>query len=307
MQVEEIQNTEIRACEICNGSMEYLYTIERFSNPFSIVCCKTCGLQRQEPIPDNSKDLYDQSYYEGSAEYSYHDERKSYFYDRYVWKARLKQIQKFIEPPAMLLDAGCAFGGFLREAEMSGFKSAGIEPSDFASEAARRQGINIIAPTLDQIDSNVVADASVDVLTMIEVIEHLDNPQACFEQIQRIVKPNGLLVIQTANFLGLQAKQAGSSYHYYLPGHLYYYSTANLRLLLKTYGFSRIIIYRPVDFGLLPKLLKSRGSFKKATDYFRWLRIIFYHLKGKISFRDFSLTSSMVIYAFRNDYSENKS
>ncbi len=71
------------------------------------------------------------------------------------------------------------------------------------------------------------------------------------------------------------------------------------RALLKEKGFEKIKVYRPVDFGLLPKLLKSQHSFKTLFDYRAWFRISRYHLLSKLCLGNFSPTSSMVIYAFK--------
>ncbi len=51
------------------------------------------------------------------------------------------------------------------------------------------------------------------------MIEHLSYPEKVFEKLGKILKPGGLLLIQTANFEGWQAINAGADYHYYLPGH----------------------------------------------------------------------------------------
>ena len=68
-------------------------------------------------------------------------------------------------------------------------------------------------------------------------------------------------------------------------------------MALKGCGFDSIIVFQPVEFGLLPKLKKSRGSFLSPWDYRAWARIAAYHWLSKIHFGDFALTSSMVIYA----------
>ena len=96
---------------------------------------------------------------------------------------------------------------------------------------------------------------------------------------------------------GVQAKSEKDDYHYFMPGHLSYFTKKNLTNLLKEVGFSKVKVYRPVEFGLLPKLLKSKQHFKKKRDYLKWFRISYYHYKSMIHFGDFSLTSSMVIYA----------
>lgn len=288
---------ENKHCIVCGTVPEFRYVIDRFDPPFDILCCPKCGLQMQRFVPVDASHLYSEDYYEGRAEYSYRDERRRRRFDRYVHDARLKTISSFVPPPAEFLDVGAAFGGLVEAATAAGYRARGIDVSAYAADWARSQGIRVEHASLT---SGLFADASLDVVTMIEVMEHLEDPRASLRALSRMIRPGGLAVIQTANFEGLQAQESGADYHYYLPGHLYYYSLSNLRRLLADFGFGRIKVFRPVDFGLLPKLLKSRGDFQNLTDYRRWLKTAWYHWKSSIAWGDFSLTSSMVIYAFRD-------
>ncbi|HPI90168.1 MAG TPA: class I SAM-dependent methyltransferase, partial [Spirochaetota bacterium] len=98
---------------------------------------------------------------------------------------------------------------------------------------------------------------------------------------------------------GRQARQLKDRYEYFMPGHLSYFSMSNLRSTLRECGFSRIKVYYPVEFGLIPKLLKSRHAFKSFKDYRAWPRISWYHVKSKVHCGTFAMTSSMVIYAYK--------
>lgn len=286
-------------CPLCNAPMEAHHTIDRFHPPFDISRCPNCTLEKQNPLPENANDYYNADYYEGRAEYSYRDERTRLNFDRFVWEARLKNIGRFIPAPADFLDVGCAFGGFALEAQRAGYRARGMDVSKYAINAAQKTGLELIqgdlCDTLDHLPA-----ASVDIITLVEVFEHLRDPLRAMENIRRLLRPGGLLVIQTANFCGRQARRAGKDYHYYLPGHLFYYSTVSLRCLFGRFGFGGAVFYRGVDFGVLPKLRKSRGDFTRLRDYFRWFRIVSYHYRSKIAFGDFALTSSMTAYAFKS-------
>lgn len=288
---------KITECPICKNSPRPLYQIERFQEPFTILECPECGLQMQSSIPDNPSNFYDESYYSGSAEFSYKDERRKTKYENYVWNARLKNISKYLPPPRDFLDVGASFGGFVEAASKFGYNARGIDPSPYAVTEGKKAGRDLI---LEEFTPEILPPASVDILTMIEVIEHLPDPQKAFRAMKQIVRPGGMVLIQTANFLGLQARREKSNYHYYLPGHLFYYSVTNLRRILRENGFSKTVVFQPTDFGLLPKLQKSRGDFKNISDYLRWLSIAKYHLKSKIHLGNFSWTSSMCLYAFRD-------
>ncbi|MCE9598072.1 MAG: class I SAM-dependent methyltransferase [Spirochaetia bacterium] len=248
-------------------------------------------------MPERLEDLYSEDYYSGKADYTYKDERKQERFERFVWKARLNRIKEFVPAPADFLDVGCAYGGLALEAASMGYSSQGLDLSGHAVNEAKKRGLKA---KQGRITDGLFAPRSIDIVTMIEVIEHLEDPQASLAELSRMIRPGGLLVIQTANFEGQQAKRGGSNYHYYLPGHLFYFSKSNLTRLLRANGFSKTLFFPGVEFGLLPKLLKSRGNFQTPRDYAKWLRISWYHAMSKLAAGSFAMTSAMVLYAFRD-------
>lgn len=283
-------------CPLCGGHMIYRYTIKRFRPEFDIVRCSHCGLEKQSVLPQIDQ-MYDEDYYNGRSEYSYKDERKNEKYEAYVWRARLKRIAEFVPAPADFLDVGCAYGGLALEARAAGYSAKGLDISKHAVAEARKRGLDA---KQGRITDHLFPSGSFDVVTMIEVIEHLEDPVSAIESLSRIIRPNGLLVVQTANFAGQQAVKEKDSYHYYLPGHLFYFSRSNLTELLHRHGFSRVVFFPGVEFGLLPKILKSRGSFQKPSDYLKWIRMSSYHAMSKIALGDFAMTSAMVLYAIKD-------
>jgi len=220
-------------CPFCAVRSEFLYTIDRFTDPFPIYRCPRCKLQMRATDASPHR-FYTEEYYTGKAEYAYVDERSQRRFFEAVWDARLKTIKKHVPPPADFLDVGCAFGGFALCAGKHGYRPRGLDISPYAVKEANQGGLDARVGELCDL---YTSKERYDVVTLIEVIEHIADPIRAFETLSRIVRPGGLLVLQTANFDGLQAKRAGSKYHYYLPGHLYYYSKSNLRTILKRYGF----------------------------------------------------------------------
>lgn len=287
-----------KACPLC-GSPDIAphRTITRFTTHFRVDRCRLCGfIFTNPPFADNAiKGFYTDDYYRGSAEYNYFDEREAERYASYVWDSRLRVIRRYVKE-GNFLDVGSSFGGFLRRAGRY-YSSYGIEMSEYsASHARNKEGLNVHTGTL--------ADHPFDpdffsVITMIEVLEHLKDPAPALKECFGLLKEGGLLVIQTANMDGLQARILKERYGYYLPGHLSYFSMRNLSDALRRTGFSRIKVYRPVEFGLLPKLKKSRYNFRSLRDYLSWIRITRYHVISRFACGNFSPTSSMVIYAVK--------
>lgn len=278
--------------QVCDWQPLYK-TTGKYSG-LSIVECKHCKLQALYPRP-NQKELYSKDYYQGKADYTYIDERDNKKFAMYVWKARIRNMQKFVHA-GKFLDIGSSFGGFLESAREAGFQVQGVEISEYASRYANENGIPTFNGSL--MEAKFPND-HFNVITMVEVIEHIENPSHFFKELTRILKPGGLLLLQTANFDGWQAKTEGSNYHYYMPGHVYYYSDTILKKILTNLGFSRFVSYFGVDFPLYAKLQKSRGSFENWKDYLQWFRISYYHFRSKWKSNGTPITSSYVLYAFK--------
>lgn len=285
-------------CPLCNSNNKNIkYSITRYKSPFIIEECSECRFQFMNPPFTNDviESFYSEDYYHGSAEYSYHDEREAEKYFNYVWDKRLKVIRSYVKS-GNFLDVGCAFGGFLKAAA-PWFTPHGIEISEYSASHARQAfGNHIHNGSLYDHPFN---DGDFAAITMIEVLEHLSNPRQVLTECYKLLKNSGLLLLQTANMAGLQARMLGENYAYYMPGHLSYFTMKNLSSVLKEIGFSKIKVYRPVEFGLLPKLKKSRMNYKSILDYRKWFRITWYHYLSKLSIANISTTSSMVIYAIK--------
>jgi SAM-dependent methyltransferase len=96
--------------------------------------------------------------------------------------------------PGGMLDVGCGAGDFLLTlpAELTKY---GVEPSVAAAAAARKRGISILAPTLAQLSPQ----RGFDVITMIDVIEHVADPGDLLDQALPHLAPGGSLIIATGD------------------------------------------------------------------------------------------------------------
>ncbi len=291
-------DSPLAACPLCgSGMIRRLHRIERFDPAFTVDRCSSCGFIFMNPRFTGAAmaAMYGKDYYSGDADYSYYDEREGEHYSRFVWDKRCEVIHRYV-PGGNLLDVGSSFGGFLRSASKY-YTPYGIEVSSYAGGfSISSLGTTVHIGTLQDhpFDANFFS-----VITMIELLEHLPDPLSALRECRRLLCDGGLLLIQTANMAGLQARLQGKRYGYYLPGHCSYFTKKNLVDALSACGFSSIKVFHPVEFGLLPKLKKSRRAFSSPWDYRTWLRIAAYHYLGKLHFGNAAATSSMVIYAFK--------
>lgn len=285
-------------CPLC-GSREitHKYRIDKYDIKFDTDVCRNCGFIFMNPplSAETIKSFYTEQYYTGRADYSYIDERQIMKYAAYVWDKRISVIHRYVKG-GNFLDVGSSFGGLMEAAEKY-FTAYGIEISEYsASDASDTFAGRIHHGTLED---HPYSRNFFSAITMIELIEHLEDPKKALEECYSLLREGGLLVIQTANLDGQQAKSLAGKYEYFMPGHLSYFSMSNLSQALHRAGFSRVKVFYPVEFGLIAKLKKSRGSFTKLTDYKNWYRIAKYHMLGKIHWNNYALKSSMVIYAFK--------
>lgn len=240
-----------RSCEVCgSGEHSQLYEIDRYT----IVKCDQCGLVfvANPPSDDELIALYGESYYEdpqavGYGGYGDAEQRK-----RHHSRGLLKQIEA-IHPPGDLLEIGCAYGYFLDEARLRGWRTRGVEPSVHAATYAREQF------ELDVSSEPFTALApdheTVDTIAMWDVIEHLPNPRETIERARAWLRPGGVIAISTGDVGSLSARLHGAEWSLMTPPwHQFYFSRATMRRLLESAGLE------VVQFGGDGNVAVDRGS-----------------------------------------------
>jgi SAM-dependent methyltransferase len=93
-----------------------------------------------------------------------------------------------------VLDVGCGSGEFLLTLPAQ-LNRCGVEPSVAAAAAASSQGLTILAPTLALLSPQITFD----VITMIDVVEHVSYPGHLLQQALSHLVPGGILVVATGD------------------------------------------------------------------------------------------------------------
>ena len=113
--------------------------------------------------------------------------------------ARYRWARQFVQG-RRVLDAGSGTGfGALMLAEAGAAHVVGIDNDAPAVEQASAGCSHNIEFTVGDVAAIPFGDASFDVVTCMEVIEHVEDPERVLDELQRVLKPDGLLLLSTPN------------------------------------------------------------------------------------------------------------
>ncbi len=233
------QQFELIPCDIC-GSTQFS-TLSEWNNLSKVVQCDHCGLQFVNPMPNN--EFLDQLYRQDGEEHSYYqnytlertDRKKSY---NKQYHRRLRLIEKYSSGKGKLLDIGCGGGFFLKTAEERGWEPHGVDIVPGFVKFAREdlQLKNVHCRSLEELEYE---KHFFDAIVLWDLIEHLPHPSNFLKTINRLLSPDGLLVIWTPNARNA-AWLKGQWYGYIPLQHLYFFSSATLNRTLQSAGFRMV-------------------------------------------------------------------
>ena len=194
-----------------------------------LVRCRQCDLQYLTPRLKG--DVVITGYSEGTDE-AFISQNKG---REITFGKSLDLIERLVPDKGRILDVGTAGGAFLGVAKRRGWEVAGCEPNRWMAEwGSEHYGIDIQPGTIFDMD---LPDAHFDVVTLWDVLEHTPDPKTVLEECRRILKPNGLLIVNYPDIDALVARRMGRKWVFLLSVHLYYFTPATTRKMLEETGF----------------------------------------------------------------------
>lgn len=147
-----------------------------------------------------------------------------------------RQLERFVKQHTdgrVILDVGCGDGVFL-SCLSSDWSRQGLEPSTSGASLARRKNLAVVNGTLDTVPDEIHAD----VISALDVIEHVVDPHRFVESVKRRLRPRGVLLLLTGDADSYPARVAGPQWSYLRwCGHISVFSQSGLRKLLESHGF----------------------------------------------------------------------
>ena len=215
-------------CSICGGNgNERILRQNSRGIEYSLVKCLECDQIAVSPIPSEDELV---EFYNSDFEVPLYQEKKTL---RKATKVLNELDRLGIDEGAKILEIGASYGFFMNIANGLGFETHGIEMSSKACEYAKNKfGIDIENSSLEE--SQFVRGAhTFDAVILLDVIEHVTNPNELIGQIERLLNPGGFVVITTPNIESLEFRFFGKYWEWISPpAHLFYFSKSTLANLL---------------------------------------------------------------------------
>ncbi|NNJ55246.1 MAG: class I SAM-dependent methyltransferase [Bacteroidia bacterium] len=204
--------------------------------------CENCGFIQ---CTDGTDVIH---FYEDLVDEEYENTRAQ----RKLQEQRIMKLIQAVKPSGKHLDIGAGSGIMVEAAIEMGYDSIGVEPSKWLQKTATEKGLPIklgIFP-MEGLDDKF------DVITLVDVIEHVNNPKQLMQDIQKALAPDGLLVVITPDVDSFLAKRLKWKWWHFRIAHIGYFNSKTMDLVAKASNLKTIKFLRPAWYFNLGYLIK---------------------------------------------------
>lgn len=202
--------------------------------PYALAACGECGAAWVTDADEDVANLYNADYYRGAGAdplVDYATELTDPHTTRvYEWRGLARiAADAGATRGCTWIDFGAGAGGLARFLRAEGYAAQAFD-TGYGIELARQHGVPVVS--VEDLDA---LDGRVDVVSAIEVAEHVFEPRTFFARIARLLAPGGLLVLTTGNVERHRAALA--EWGYVVPEvHVTYYAPRTLERLYAENG-----------------------------------------------------------------------
>jgi len=245
-----MMETEKVECPVCGPSKTTLWLDD--SQLTSYVRCTQCGTVYASP-----RLAQEVRHYKSNVAWAYSPELLSFeSHRRPALKKEAEFIQQYVSK-GKLLDVGCSSGDFFEFFPQPGWERYGVEVSSSAAAySAQTYAAQVFAGTLQEA---YWQSEFFDLVSMIDMLYYVDDPQRDLCEVRRILKPKGLLALEISGQAYMFFRSRGFV-TLLLEGrwcrlnsqsHLFWFNPRGLQQLLEKCGF------KPIAWQVMPGPTRS--------------------------------------------------
>lgn len=274
-------------CLLCGGSdftvaQRFLVDqVWRKPGTFQVSRCSACGflMSRPRPVPGEALGFYYDEAYSGEGGDTL---GLKGFYEsdlgKLLNKVRVWIIMKVttVDASDRLLEVGCSYGGFLREARtLTDCAAHGLDFDEGSIEGAvDPEEIEYRTGTLSEAD---YADGQFTLVCMYHLLEHVPDPLTTLRAAHRVLAPGGHVSIEVPNARGVWRYVFGRFWlPWFMPQHISHFTPATLSRALELAGFEVVrqqSMFFPIEFAASFSLCAYRVlGLPRPTDPPSWRR-----------------------------------
>lgn len=202
------------------------YEYQTSEDTFHIVKCNVCGnlYLNPRPVREELSQIYPQNYYAYNYDISINPIalKAKNFLDRRKVNTWLKYLGTDRQN-LTFLDVGCGNGRYLKMLHRLGVPKSqlyGIEMSQGAIDSLQHEGYQGFYGRLEDVEQQL-PEKTFDLIVLLQVIEHVEHPRTTVQTLSRLLRPGGILVLETPNTQSLDVKLFSQGYWggYHFPRH----------------------------------------------------------------------------------------
>ncbi len=193
--------------------------------------CKSCGFIQCTDLTEVI------NFYQDLEDKEYENTRK----ERKLQEQRLVKFLSRYKSAGKLLDIGAGSGIMVEAALEKGFDAEGIEPSKWLQQNAQKMSL----PVYQGVFPHPKTPGPYDVITLVDVIEHVTYPGNLLSDIRKSLAEDGIFILVTPDVNSLAARLFGFKWWHYRFAHIGYFNRKNLVYLLEKSGYSIVKMTRP--------------------------------------------------------------
>lgn len=240
--------SSIMSCSVCGSSpLRRFFSVsdtnQGIPGSWDILGCDACGLGVLSPFPspDQVASFYRDEFYTGEGQ-----RFRAWMESLRSWLAHIRgnTLNRLVPQRGRLMDFGSGAGHFAAAQARAGWDVVALDPYSPTSTTSKfdldRDRISLDFP-----------DQNFDAVTLWYVIEHLSNPRAVIEELHRVTKPGGVLVLAQQDFASIQARIFGPRWLFLdPPRHLWQFTIKSLSELARQAGYEIIAVeHSSIEMG----------------------------------------------------------